>query len=178
VLTETSIGRLFVGGFLPGILMGLSMMVLVYFNARNPKHGFPPPRRRLNAAEMLAAIKAGFLAFLAPVILLLAFFTGVVTPTEAGVIAVLYSLLVGFVYGELNVCNLYDALKDGAEASGVVMFIIATAQVFAWIVAPNRWRCRPSSSSRRSPISRGRSWHWSMSSCCSWAASSRGSPSF
>lgn len=134
VLTETSIGRLFVGGFIPGVLMGLSMMVLVWFNARDPKHNFPPPRRRLTRPEMLAAIRAGFLAFMAPVILLLAFFTGVVTPTEAGVIAVLYSLLVGFVYGELNLKSLYEALKDGAEASGVVMFIIATAQVFAWIV--------------------------------------------
>jgi tripartite ATP-independent transporter DctM subunit len=134
VLTETSIGRLFVGGFIPGVLMGLSMMVLVWFNARDPKHKFPPPRRRLTWPEMLAAIRAGFLAFMAPVILLLAFFTGVVTPTEAGVIAVLYSLLVGFVYGELNLKSLYEALKDGAEASGVVMFIIATAQVFAWIV--------------------------------------------
>jgi tripartite ATP-independent transporter DctM subunit len=134
VLTETSIGRLFVGGFVPGILMGLAMMVMVYCNARNPKHAFPPPRRRLSGREMLAAIRAGLLAFLAPIILLVAFFTGVVTPTEAGVIAVLYSLLVGFVYGELNAKSLYEALKDGAEATGVVMFIIATAQVVAWIV--------------------------------------------
>lgn len=71
---------------------------------------------------------------MAPVILLVAFFTGVVTPTEAGVIAVLYSLIVGLVYGELNAKSLYEALKDGAQASGVVMFIIATAQIFAWIV--------------------------------------------
>jgi tripartite ATP-independent transporter DctM subunit len=134
VLTETSIGRLFVGGFIPGVLMGLSMMVLVWFNARDPKLNFPPPRRRLTWPELRVAIKDGFLAFMAPVILLVAFFTGVVTPTEAGVIAVLYSLLVGFVYGELNLKGLYEALKDGAEASGVVMFIIAAAQVFAWIV--------------------------------------------
>jgi tripartite ATP-independent transporter DctM subunit len=110
------------------------MMVLVYFNARDPKHAFPPPKRRLDGRELRAAVKAGFLAFMAPVILLVAFFTGIVTPTEAGVIAVLYSLLVGFAYGELNAKNLYEALKDGALASGVVMFIIATAQVFAWIV--------------------------------------------
>jgi tripartite ATP-independent transporter DctM subunit len=58
----------------------------------------------------------------------------VVTPTEAGVIAVLYSLLVGWVYGELSWSTLYEALKDGAVATGVVMFIIAAAQVFAWIV--------------------------------------------
>lgn len=134
VLTETSIGRLFVGGFIPGILMGISMMVLVYVNARDPKHAFPPPRRRLTWPEMLVAIKAGFLAFMAPVILLVAFFTGIVTPTEAGVIAVLYSMLVGWVYGDLNAKSLYEALKNGAESSGMVMFIIAAAQVFAWIV--------------------------------------------
>ncbi|RPI09361.1 MAG: TRAP transporter large permease [Zetaproteobacteria bacterium] len=134
VLTETSIGRLFVGGFVPGLLLGLSIMVLVFFHARNPKHRFPPPRRRLAPREMRAAIRSGFLAFMAPVILLAAFFTGVVTPTEAGVVAVLYSLLVGWLYGELSWSGLYEALKDGAVASGVVMFIIATAQVFAWIV--------------------------------------------
>jgi len=134
VLTETSIGRLFVGGFVPGILMGLAMMVLVYFDARDPTRGFPPPRPRLARPQMVAAIRAGFLAFMAPVILLVAFFTGIVTPTEAGVIAVLYSLLVGWVYGELSWSTLYEALKDGAVASGVVMFIIAAAQVFAWIV--------------------------------------------
>jgi tripartite ATP-independent transporter DctM subunit len=114
--------------------MGLSMMVLVYLNARDPKHGFPPPRTRLDRAAILRAIKDGFLAFMAPIILLVAFFTGVVTPTEAGVIAVLYSLLVGFAYRELDAARLYQAFKDGAEAAGVVMFIIAAAQVFAWIV--------------------------------------------
>lgn len=134
VLTETSIGRLFVGGVVPGLLLSVSIVVLVYFNARNPRYGFPPPRRRLTGREMRAAIRAGFLAFMAPVILLVAFFTGVVTPTEAGVIAVVYSLLVGWAYGELNPHSLYEALKDGAIATGVVMFIVAAAQVFAWIV--------------------------------------------
>ena len=83
---------------------------------------------------MRKAIQAGFLAFMAPVILLTAFFTGIVTPTEAGVIAVLYSILVGFIYGELKFKDLYGVLKDGAEASGLVMLIVAAAQVFAWIV--------------------------------------------
>ena len=134
VMTETSVGRLFAGGFIPGILMGISMMVLVYFDARNVKKKFPPPRRRLTAREMRKAIQAGFLAFMAPVILLTAFFTGIVTPTEAGVIAVVYSILVGFIYGELKIKDLYGVLKDGAEATGVVMLIVAAAQVFAWIV--------------------------------------------
>ena len=134
VLTESSIGRLFVGGFIPGILMGLSMIVLVYVHARDPRHKFPTPRKKPSRKEMITAIKAGFLAFMAPVILLAAFFTGVVTPTEAGVIAVVYSMLVGFVYGELKVKNLYRVMKDGAEAIGVVMFIVAAAQIFAWIV--------------------------------------------
>ena len=134
VMTETSIGRLFAAGFIPGVLMGLTMMVLVYFDARNVKKKFPPPRRRLTAREMRKAIQAGFLAFMAPVILLTAFFTGIVTPTEAGVIAVLYSILVGFIYGELKFKDLYGVLKDGAEATGMVMLIVAAAQVFAWIV--------------------------------------------
>jgi tripartite ATP-independent transporter DctM subunit len=138
VLTESSVGRLFAGGFIPGILMGLSMMALVYFDARNPKKKFPSPRKRLSRSDMIKAVKDGFLAFMAPVILLTAFFTGVVTPTEAGFISVFYSMLVGFVYKELKIKDLYVALKDSAEATGVVMFIVAGAQAFAWIVGTER----------------------------------------
>ena len=134
VFTESSIGRLFIGGFIPGIVMGLSMMVLVYVHARDVRYKFPSPRKKPGRKEMMKTVKAGFLAFMAPVILLVAFFTGVVTPTEAGVIAVLYSILVGFVYGDLKIKDLYGVMKDGAEATGVVMFIVAAAQVFAWIV--------------------------------------------
>lgn len=134
VMTETSIGRLFVGGIVPGVLLGVSIMILVYFDARNPRKGFPPPRPRLSAWAMWMAVQAGFLALMAPVILLIAFFTGIVTPTEAGVIAVLYSMFVARVHGELSLRNLYAALEDGVVATGMVMFIIATAQAFAWIV--------------------------------------------
>lgn len=134
VMTETSVGRLFAGGFIPGILMGVSMMVLVYFDARAGKIKFPPPRKRPTKAEIGKAVKDGLLALFAPVILLTAFFTGVVTPTEAGVIAVFYSILVGFIYGELKVKDLYSVFKDGAAATGVVMLIIAAGQLFSWIV--------------------------------------------
>ena len=134
VMTETSVGRLFAGGFIPGILMGVSMMVLVYFDARAGKIKFPPPRKRPTKAEIRKAVKDGILALFAPIILLTAFFTGVVTPTEAGVIAVFYSILVGFIYGELKVKDLYSVFKDGAAATGVVMLIIAAGQLFSWIV--------------------------------------------
>ena len=134
VMTETSVGKLFAGGFIPGILMGVSMMVLVYFDARAGKIKFPPPRKSATKAERRKAVREGILALFAPVILLTAFFTGVVTPTEAGVIAVFYSVLIGFIYRELKLRDLYGVLKDGALATGMVMLIIAAGQLFSWIV--------------------------------------------
>jgi tripartite ATP-independent transporter DctM subunit len=134
VMTETSIGKLFIGGLVPGILMGLSMMALIYYHALRGKEKFPSPRRRATKVEIFKATKAAFFALLAPAIILASFFTGIVTPTEAGVIAVLYSIFIGFLYGELTWKDLFPVFKDGAMATGVVMFIIGAAQIFAWIV--------------------------------------------
>ena len=78
------------------------------------------------------------MALLAPIIILGSILTGVATPTEAGIIAVLYSLLLGIIYKEINFNTLYDVLKKAALQTGAIMFIVAAAQIFAWIVTTER----------------------------------------
>ncbi len=138
VMMEESVGRLFAGGFIPGIMMGFSLMLLIYFQSFSHTIPFPPPRRRVTRAELIQATKEGFLALLAPVIILGAILSGVTTPTEAGIIGVLYAIFLGILYKELTLKSFYEVLRDGAIQTGIVMFIVAAAQIFAWIVITER----------------------------------------
>ena len=138
VMTEVSIGRLFAAGFLPGVLMGLSLMVLIYYHSRTKRHSFPAGRARMNHRQRVKITLRGLPAVLSPVIILGGIVTGIVTPTEAGVIAVIYSIILGFVYKELRVRDLFDILKEAAIATGVVMLVIAGAQMLGWIVTIER----------------------------------------
>jgi tripartite ATP-independent transporter DctM subunit len=138
VMMEESVGRLFAGGFIPGVMMGLSLMVLIYLQSFSHKAPFPPPRSRVTRAELFKATKEGFLALLAPVIILGAILSGVTTPTEAGVIGVLYAIFLGIIYKELTFKSFFEVLKDAALQTGMVMFIVSAAYIFAWIVTTQR----------------------------------------
>lgn len=138
VMMEESVGRLFAGGFIPGVLMGVALMVFIAVQARIGKIKFPPPRPRVTRPELWKATKEGLLALLAPVVILGSILSGVATPTEAGIIAVVYALILGVVYKELTFQNLFDVLKDGAVQTGVIMFIVAAAQIFSWIITTER----------------------------------------
>lgn len=105
VMMEESVGRLFAGGLIPGLMMGLSLIVMIYFQSFSKKIAFPTPRQRVNASELFKAFKESFLALLAPVFILGSILTGIVTPTEAGVIAVMYSIVLGIIYKELTLDN-------------------------------------------------------------------------
>jgi len=138
VMMEESVGRLFAGGFIPGIMMALSLIVLIYIQSFSKRIAFPPPLPRAGAAEVFKAFRESFLALLAPLIILGSILTGVATPTEAGVIAVLYSIILGIIYKELTFSGLFEVLKDSAFQTGAIMFIVAAAQIFAWIVTTER----------------------------------------
>ncbi len=138
VMMEESVGRLFAGGLIPGLMMGLSLIVMIYFQSFSKKIAFPTPRQRVNASELFQAFKESFLALLAPVFILGSILTGIATPTEAGVVAVMYSIVLGIIYKELTLNNFYDVLKDAALQTGVIMFIVAGAQIFGWIVTTER----------------------------------------
>ncbi|MDR7418056.1 MAG: TRAP transporter large permease [Armatimonadota bacterium] len=132
-MAQVSVGALFLGGAVPGVLMGLAMMALVYVQAL--RRGFPR-EPRVTLREFFAALAAGIPPLLAPAILLGGIYTGFFTPTEAAAVAVLYALVLGMVfYRELSPHDLPRILLRVVENTAMIMFIVTTASVFGWILA-------------------------------------------
>jgi tripartite ATP-independent transporter DctM subunit len=129
---DASIGRLFLAGFIPGILMAIALMIMVFFYARKknyPKDAFPSMKK------IFRNFYKSFLALLTPVILLGGIFLGVFTPTEGAVVAVLWALFLGFViYKELKLSHLAKILLEVVVRIGVVLFLLATVGTFTWIL--------------------------------------------
>lgn len=129
-VTNLSVGALFIAGIVPGLLVGLCMMILVAFLAH---HRGYPKSPKLSWRARLRPLWVALPALLAPAIILGSIITGVATPTEAGVIACVYSLLLGiFVYREIQVSGLPALLAEAAEATAVPVFIIAAGTVFGF----------------------------------------------
>ncbi|MDR2179600.1 MAG: TRAP transporter large permease [Synergistaceae bacterium] len=136
VMTGVSIGALFMAGFIPGVLVGSSLMLVAWYIAR--KRGYKG-ERRFTWSERRAAFKDAFWALLMPVIILGGIYGGVFTPTEAAVIAVVYGLFVGFfIYKELSLAHMKDVFVNSAVSTAVVMFIIATSSAFSWVITSKR----------------------------------------
>lgn len=133
VAAEASIGRLFIGGIIPGAIMGLSLMVLVAYYAKKRNYPrMPKPTR----ATIWVAFKEAFGAILAPIILFFGIFSGVFTPTEAAVVAAAYSLVLGlFVYKELKWKDLPEIILQTIETTGVILALVMTASVFGWVLS-------------------------------------------
>jgi C4-dicarboxylate transporter, DctM subunit len=132
VSAEVSIGELFIAGFGPGILIGLALMLYVYVYCRIKGYGKNDGDGRL--AFPAATLQAGW-ALLMPVIILGGIYGGVFTPTEASAVAVFYALIVGMViYREIKFADLYKILKKSVISSAVIMFIIANAGLFAFLI--------------------------------------------
>lgn len=131
VLANTSVGGLFIGGVIPGFLMGCSLMIYVYFYARNrnyPRHAFPKFR------EFLKAFQEAFLSLLTPVFLLGGIFSGIFTPTEAAAFAAFYALMLGFFYRELKLSDLPGIILQTVETNAVVLALVMTASLFGWVI--------------------------------------------
>ena len=128
---DASIGRLFLGGFLPGILMTVSLMVMIYFYSF--KKSFPKGSKP-SLKNILHTLKKSALAMLTPVVLLGGMFSGIFTPTEAAVVAVLWAMFLGLiVHRELKLNHLPEIL-DVFVRMGVVLFLLATVGIFTWIL--------------------------------------------
>ena len=120
-----SVGRLFLAGFMPGLLIALLMMGLVYYISVKRNYG---SNSKVVFRELLLSFVNAFWALLTPVILLGGIFSGIFTPTEAAAVAVLYALIVSkFVYKELNLKKLYRILLNSLITSAVVGCIIAVS---------------------------------------------------
>lgn len=132
-IANVSIAQLFLGGFIPGLMMGLGLMGVAYFIAR--KRGYPaPPRSEL--PPVFASLRDAGWALFMPIIILGGIFSGIFTATEAGVVAVAYAALVGtFVYKTLSFKMVANLLVDAAVTTAAAMFLIAMASSFAWLLA-------------------------------------------
>ena len=132
VSAEVSIGELFIAGFGPGLLIGGVLMLFVHLYCRWKGWGKTDGDGRLGVGT--ASLKA-FWALLMPVIILGGIYGGIFTPTEASVVAVFYALTVGLlVHRELHLADLLPVLRKSVISSAVIMFIIANAGLFAFII--------------------------------------------
>ena len=132
VSAEVSIGELFIAGFGPGILISLALMAFVWVYCKIKGWGKNDGDGRMPLGR--ATLQAGW-ALLMPVIILGGIYGGVFTPTEASAVAVFYALVVGVViYREIKIKDLYAILRKSAISSAVIMFIIANAGLFAFLI--------------------------------------------
>jgi len=131
-ITGISIGALFLGGFVPGVLIGLALMITAYIIAR--KRGYKAAVKATMAQRWIA-FKGSILALIMPCIILGGILSGVFTATEAGVVALVYGLIVGFATKELKLNQLKKIFVDSAITSATVMYVIGSAQIMGWILA-------------------------------------------
>jgi tripartite ATP-independent transporter DctM subunit len=133
VVGNISITKLFIAGIVPGLMMALALVLTWVYQAKRDNM---PRGERMSMRKRLSATAAGFWALMLPVLIVGGLKAGYFTPTEAAVVAVFYALFVGFVvYRELRVRQLYALLLAAAKTSAVVMFLVAAAQVSAWLIA-------------------------------------------
>jgi tripartite ATP-independent transporter DctM subunit len=132
VTANVSIPQLFIAGFFPGVLMGISLVIAWWWVARGETMTAYPKR---DWSERWTATKDGAFALAMPAFILGAIRFGWATPTEAAVVATVYAFFVGmFVYKELKVDQLYRLFLDAAKMTAVVMFLIAAALISSWLI--------------------------------------------
>ena len=137
IATETSIGDLFIAGFGPGLLAGFLLIGLVIFTAW--RRGLRGQEIPLTRAQRIKAFRDAFLGLLLPIFVLGGIYGGVFTPTEAAAMAVLYSLIVSlFVYREMTLKDLARVTVASARMSAMIMFIIANAILFSFVLTSER----------------------------------------
>jgi len=135
VAAEVSISDLFIAGIIPGLLITFSLLVSAFIIAKH--HGYKGEERQ-SFPSVFKAFNEAILAILMPIIVLGGIYSGVFTPTEAAVVAVVYSFIVGFViYREISFQQLVECLKNSAISSAVIMIVIGTAGLFGFFIGIN-----------------------------------------
>ena len=133
VLASVSVADLFIGGIIPGIVMGLGLMVYSYIVGR--KRGYKGREKRASFREILHAGKSAIFALFMPIIIIGGILSGYFTPTEAGAIAVFYALIIGaLVYRELSFQAMWESFVNAAKSTGQILIIVALASLFSWVI--------------------------------------------
>ena len=135
VTGQVSISKMFMAGFIPGIIVAISLCVVHYFRCRN----ISTAGMSWNAKNLLFSLKDGFWSILAPLIILGGIYAGWFTPTEAAVVAIFYTLLVGlFIHRELKLRSIMASLKTTSWLSGRVLVLVFTATSFGFLLTSHR----------------------------------------
>ncbi len=130
--TEQSVGKMFVAGVIPGILLGIALMVAIYIVARVKKL---PAQPRVSVKEWLGAFRRAMWGLLLMVIILGGIYTGMYTPTEAAAVAAVYSMFVAlFIYKDMRIRDFSKVMLDSGKMTVMLMFIIANAMLFAHVL--------------------------------------------
>jgi len=133
VIADQSVSRLFLNGFIPGVIMGLVLIAIAITQAYRRNY---PRGAEFSFGNVWNTFKEAIWGILTPVIILGGIFSGYFTPSEAAVIAVNYSLIVSlFIYRDMKLKDVFEIITRSAMTMSVVMFIIATSSILSWILA-------------------------------------------
>ena len=136
-IAVVSIGKLFIAGIGPGLLLCISMMILVRFVSKS--RGYKRLREdKISPSEKWEAFKPAFFPLLLPVVILGGIRIGIFTPTEAGSVAVAYALILGLIYRELNLKSILEGLAETVLTTAGIMLIVGAASAFAWVLTKER----------------------------------------
>jgi TRAP transporter, dctM subunit len=132
VIADTSIGDLFIGGFIPGMMMGASMMLVSWYMAK--KRGIRP-EGNFSFAHLTKAFEESFFALMTPVIIIGGIYGGIFTPTEAAAVAAVYGIFVGlFIYKELKFRDFPQIIFQAVIGTTMIMLLVGAANVFGWLL--------------------------------------------
>ncbi len=132
-INNISIGKLFIAGIGPGIVLCVTLMIFTHFLSK--KRGYLPSRTtKIPVSEKIAAVRPAFLPLLLPIIIIGGVRIGIFTASEAGTVAIVYAVLLGLLYKELTLKNVMQGCKETVTTTASIMLIVAAATCFSWIL--------------------------------------------
>ena len=136
-IANVSIGKLFISGIGVGSLLCISMMILVGVISKKRNYG-ALTQEKLTYDKVMRALKPAFLPLLLPIIIIGGIRIGILTATEAGAVAILYAVLLGFLYRDMKASDLVRSLKETVASTSSIMLIVSAASVYSWILTRER----------------------------------------